>query len=346
MDLASRQPGVTVAGLIVQARPRALVVLSLLALTGCGAMGRSSHTAGSGSRSAASVPAGKSMVGDRRIGSAGCDHPAGRAATVLRSVAVPPAGAEGRHERTYLVHMPPTRHGNQPIPAVLYFHGHGGSASQADANSGWSALADQHGFLAVYPQGLPFGSGGSPAWASAGPVDFGINEQVYTERLLNDLQSHWCVDPRRIYATGMSSGGGMTNYLGCYLARRIAALAPVAGNFYPPYVSCPDAHRPIPVLEIHGADDPVVPYRGGGAGDWVLPSIPAFLAAWARRDRCRGRAMQTRLTPTVTREAWDHCADRADVIHYRIAAAGHTWPPHIAGTPTDQLIWSFFAAHP
>ncbi len=217
-----------------------------------------------------------------------------------------------------------------------------------EAATGISGLAEQQRFLAVYPQGLLFPDDGVPFWASAGPVDAGIDDIAFVSSVLDNLQRTLCVDPQRIYATGFSNGGGMTGYLACRLAGRIAAFAPAAGNFYALPGGCHPS-RPIPVLEIHGTADPVVPYGGIPRRDnrqWPLPSIPEWLQGWADRDGCTTGPSVFLHASDVTAEQWVDCRGSATVIHYRLEGAGHVWPATMAGRSTIGILWDFFQAHP
>lgn len=85
------------------------------------------------------------------------------------------------------------------------------------------------------------------------------------------------VAPGAIFATGMSSGGGMTSYLACALSGQVAAVAPIAANNYVlTKLGCHSGHR-VALLEVHGTADSVVPYQGVSATidpPWPLPLIP------------------------------------------------------------------------
>jgi polyhydroxybutyrate depolymerase len=265
-----------------------------------------------------------------------------------RTIAADPAVSNGATTRTYLVHVPASYRPSTPLAVILAFHGYGGTAAGMERGSGLSLLAQQRGFLAVYPQGLPFGATSAPFWASAGPIDFGIDEIAFVTNLLNDLQATFCVDAHRIYATGFSNGGGMTGYLACRLAGRIAAFAPASGNFYDIPGHCHPS-RPAPILDFHGTADTVVPYVGLPASespDWPLPSISEWLAGWAARDGCTGGPDVFLQISGVTGEQWAGCRGQSVVIHYRLNGVGHTLPPTINGTSTPLLIWDFFQSHP
>ena len=94
---------------------------------------------------------------------------AGRSVSIW--LRVNPATDEQHNLREYRLHIPDGYTPTTSTPLVLYFHGAGGTAAQADRDSGWSSLADRDHFLVAYPQGLPFVAGAPPAWASAGPID-------------------------------------------------------------------------------------------------------------------------------------------------------------------------------
>ncbi len=132
--------------------------------------------------------------------------------------------------RTYLLHVPSGYRANSSEAVVLSFHGHGSNAIQQERRSGMSLLADQQGFIAVYPQGV-VGPDGRTGWATGAPERPQVNDVLFVSDLLNHLQGILCLDPLRIYATGFSNGGGMTNVLACTLAGRLAAFAPVSGSY-------------------------------------------------------------------------------------------------------------------
>ena len=77
----------------------------------------------------------------------------------------------------------------------------------------------------------------------------------YVAKLLDDLATVVNVDPRRVYATGMSNGAMMCYRLAAELSDRIAAIAPVAGTMA---IEICQPHRPVPVLHFHGTSDGLV----------------------------------------------------------------------------------------
>jgi polyhydroxybutyrate depolymerase len=169
--------------------------------------------------------------------------------------------------------------------------------------------------------------------------------------LIVSLESQYNIDPKRVFATGISNGGGMTDRLGCYLADVIAAIAPDSGA----YNYWQDCHpsRPVPVLAFHGLDDQIVPYEGG-TSRLMLPPIPDWAAAWAARDSCGPAPLDTTPAEGVSVRSWSGCRGNAVVILYTLANHGHSWPGStvMPAAITSQAVnatdvmWEFFRSHP
>lgn len=325
---------------------KASFLLALL-LTGCSASS-STPTSQDQTRATGALPAGGTV--DRPIVTQGCGQasqvPPGKSAN--ETLAVNPAESEGMDRRVYRLHVPVTYQANTPTPLVLVFHGYGGTGTGMESGTGLSTFADQHGFLVVYAQGLPDGAGGTPFWASVGPMDYGVDDVHYVSLLLDDLQKNFCVDARRIFVTGFSNGGGMSGFLACRLASRLAAVAPVSGNFYAIPGGCHPS-RPLPLLDIHGSADQVLPYEGIPASSdapWPLPPVQQWLQEWAARDGCNTSPTIFAHTPQITGEQWTACQGDAIVEHYRVEGGGHGWPSALGNRPTLDVMWSFFEAHP
>lgn len=246
-----------------------------------------------------------------------------------------------RHFRLYI---PSSYTGNAPIPLVLNFHGLKSNSAEQEALSGMSIKAEQEGFIVVYPDAR------NDQWAVGTNSESAIDKQFVLD-LLEWMTSHYVIDQKRIFATGISNGGGMTNRLGCDMSNIIAAIAPDSGayNFWQ------DCHptRPIPVLAFHGLEDELIAYEGG-TSNVMLPPIEKWAFAWAARNECSNSPEITTPVDTVTLRTWSNCLDNADVLLYTIANHGHSWPgsPIMPKSITSQAInatdvmWDFFINHP
>lgn len=323
------------------------LLLCCLLLAGCNLFAGSSPPQHTSAASSASTPVYSSPV-NHPVVTQGC----GRVALVSpgtsadQTFAVNPAEALGQNMRSYRVHVPVGYQGTVPTALVLYFHGHGGTAAGGDSGSGFSSLADQQHFIMAYGQGLPEGEGGPPFWADTGPIDYGVDDLHYVSLMLDDLQSKFCIDAHRIFATGFSNGGGMSNYLACNLAGRIAAFVPVSGDNY--VLRCHPT-RPVPIMDIDGSADQLVPYQGIPASlnpPWPEPSIPQQLQDWAKRDGCQQGPTVFLRTAQVMGENWTNCQGSAEVAHYLIIGGGHSWPDKLGVRSSLEVVWDFFQAHP
>lgn len=282
----------------------------------------------------------------------------------LRAPAQPTAGDTegeidvGGRARRYLLHIPPGYDAaDAPVPLVVSLHGLISSARQQAAISGLSDKADTAGFIVVYPQGL-----GVPTRWDTRPdtADEPNRDVAFIRALVAQLQADLNIDPARVYVTGLSNGGGMTNRLGCDAADVFAAIAPVAGA-YTFWEDCEPA-RPVPVIAFHGTDDPIVPYEGAAAREFIpglsLPPVPEWAAGWAVRNDCGPAStvtVESFETGDVVIEAWGGCAAGAEVTLYTVGGVGHVWPGGpdlpLVGNGTgpvnaSDVIWAFFEAHP
>ena len=200
----------------------------------------------------------------------------------------------------------------------------------------------------------------SKSWEMTGSeVSSTMPDVIFVSELIDKLEASYNVDHARIYANGMSNGGGMAFVLSCTLSYRIAAVGMVSPGLYPEWNWCTD-HRPVPVIAFHGTADPIAPYNGGRTkfGDDTFPSVPNFMANWARRNQCVQNLRESSVAADVTRLQYTQCADDAAVVLYKIQGEGHQWPggkPIVAKWMVGQYsrsidatkqMWAFFNAHP
>ncbi|MFL5638949.1 MAG: alpha/beta hydrolase family esterase [Gemmatimonadaceae bacterium] len=258
-------------------------------------------------------------------------------------------------KREYLLYVPTSYDRSKPTPLVISMHGAGlWGASQRDI-SRWNELADNKGFIVVYPSGL--GGKGVRVWRAELGDDL-MKDVRFISELIDTLSASYNIDSRRIYANGISNGGGMSFALSCTLSDRIAAVGMVAAAQTLPWTWCTD-QRPVPMIAFHGTSDPDIPYEGGAS--WIsprpFPSTPRWAANWARRNHCAPNPVESTVAPDVTRRAYDECAHDARVVLYTVRGGGHTWPGGMqlpewfVGRTTrsidaTSLMWAFFTEHP
>lgn len=236
-----------------------------------------------------------------------------------------------------VVHIPPNPVAGAPL--ILGLPGSGQTASDFARYTGYSHLADRAGFFVAYPT-----ASGRPSWNISdqrGRPD----DVAYLRKVIGAALAKTCAR-RGVGATGVSNGGGMAARLACDAADLVVAAAPVAGG----YGSLPDCRpsRPVPVLEIHGTDDRVVPYRGKGPARFG--AVSRFLAQWRHLDRCPARARRRYPRRGVTELRWSPCAASTAVVHDRITDAEHGWPGENATVSRSQFsstarTWSFLSGY-
>jgi polyhydroxybutyrate depolymerase len=251
--------------------------------------------------------------------------------------------------RDYRLYVPPSYVPGNKTPLVINMHGYTSNAFQQELYSEFNALASDFSFIVVYPNGV------GNAWNS-GFFAGGVNDVGFLSALIDSLAQDYSLDAARIYATGMSNGGFMSYHLACELSERIAAIASVTGTMSTyTYATCQPG-RAVPVLEMHGTADDVVPF-GGTIGMTPIPEVMDF---WVANNQCSSQPDSAALPDlaqegsTVTRFRWTGGTDSSEVELYRIAGGGHSWPGAfpLPGISTNQdidgsrLIWEFFARHP
>lgn len=275
------------------------------------------------------------------------------AATPQRGCGTPPQepGTSALHtiesgglQRTYQLHLPEDYQRKRDWPLIVAYHGRGNTGEGTET---FSKLSDLPAIVA-YPNGvIGLGDGDRQAWQGAPYSAPGVDDVAFTNDLLDELDRTLCVDDRRVYATGKSNGAGFVGILGCVLADRIAAIAPIAGAFYPNGIDCRPS-RPVPVIDFHGTADATIPYAGDA--DRGLPAIHDWVTAWAERDRCRAEKPAVTIGTDITVERWTGCRRGAEVVHVAVTGGGHTWPgadSYSGGGYTTQtieaheMLWQF-----
>jgi polyhydroxybutyrate depolymerase len=303
----------------------------------------------------------------------------------IQSVAVLSSGLT----RSVRVFVPAAAKRGAALPLIIDLHGSGGNGEGQARVSRLSDLAGREGFVVANPSGgvaLPnapnehyWNIPGVPLTSGAATPADAPDDVRFIADILDQIARQTCIDPRRIYVTGMSGGGRMTSLLACRLSTRIAAVAPVSGlraglpserNPAQPDPATCQPQRAVPIVTFHGTGDSVNPFEGSGTLRWGY-GIPTALHRWAEIDHCQGQPRERRVSAHVTLVRYSPCADGAEVWLYRTDApgsegGGHAWPGSVSsaapaavlaseqlrnnvpGTEINasELMWQFFKAHP
>lgn len=262
-------------------------------------------------------------------------------------------------ERSYLVYLPPSYDGRNPLPLVLIFHGGFQNAEKTVGLTGFNALAEREGFIAVYPNGSGRRLlGARYTWNAGLCCGFAqkknIDDVGFIKAMLERLKTEYRVDPKRVYATGISNGAMMVYRLACEMPDQLAAIAPVSGTLETG--ACAPGTG-VAVMHIHGTADQNVPITGGKgsksrAGVEFRP-VYETLSIMRGLDGCEIEATPRTVSPGV--QEFDYACRVKPVVFVKILGGGHTWPgsQHALdhGDPASQFqasrrIWEFFSANP
>jgi polyhydroxybutyrate depolymerase len=274
----------------------------------------------------------------------------------------------GGLKRNYLVHVPVALPKDKAVPVVLVFHGGSGDGAGTERITRFSALADREGFLVVYPNGIGKNWNDGRIFAGSEPHRRNIDDVAFIARVIDAVAWEHPIDPKRIYATGISNGGIFSHYLAAHLSSRIAAIAPVVGGIADPFYQRFRPEKPVSVFIIQGRNDPLVPYQAGGISEGKrgkVISTDEAIRKWVLHDGCSPEPVTGRLPDkdpkdgcTVTWSTWSKGRDGTEVMLYNIAGGGHTWPGGPQYLPerligkvcrdfdATEVIWDFFKRHP
>jgi len=309
-------------------RPSILAALAAtlaLGLSGCGSSSSSTASSSSSASSAAAAPTSAAAAATTSAAAAtsGAAQAGGACSAGAKAA---PSRVPGAPLDTVL--RVPARARGHRAPLILALHFASGTGSQMEQATQYTPEARRAGFVVAYPT-----ASRNNFWA----IDNDLDKLAKT---LDAVERTACIDPSRVYVSGISNGGFMASVLMCRMAGRIAAAALFAPGIGGTGTCAPS--RPVSLLEVHGTSDPIVPY-GGPNGE-----VPRFVAGWARRDGCAARATATRRSAAVTIFGWPGCRGGAQVEHLRLTGGKHIeLLPQLraAGVDPARTAWAFLRAH-
>lgn len=244
--------------------------------------------------------------------------------------------------RSYRIYVPKKSSSTGKYALLFNFHGFGSNAREQEKVSNMQALADKNHTVIVYPQGLTLPND-KPYWRTQAKQDRQA-ELRFVHAMLDELQQTHPINPKRIYATGISNGGGMANMVAAEMSDVFAAIAPVAGAYYDHTDYQPA--EPVAVMAFHGTADRTVPIHGRAK----LPNIEAWAQSWSVINGCASTPRVVQNNDQLTWKRWRRCQAAVNVV--AIKGEGHSWPGSIYSrrTQTDvnasEMMFDFFQRHP
>lgn len=172
------------------------------------------------------------------------------------------------------IYVPETAAPRAPLVVVL--HGCTQDAARYDESSGWSRLADQHGFVILYPEqqrsnnpNLCFN------WFSADDAARDKGEALSIREMVGAVTSRHETDPHRVFVTGLSAGGAMAAVMLATYPDVFAGGAVIAGLPFGVAGSVPEA---FDRMRGHGGPPPatlsdLVRAASSHSGEWPILSV-------------------------------------------------------------------------
>ncbi|HEX2737980.1 MAG TPA: PHB depolymerase family esterase [Acidimicrobiia bacterium] len=278
--------------------------------------------------------------------------------------------AHGGRTRNFRLHVP-TDLGERPVPLVIQLHGGGGAGRGIDRLTRFHDLADHERFVVVAPSGVARNWNDGRIAPRMRAAMKGVDDVGFIATLIDSIAARAPIDRRRVYGVGMSNGAMMAGRLACQLSERIAAIAQIAGTAAADAAQWCHPGRPVPVMQIHGTADPLVPYEGGPLGGGrhgrrrlqgrlegrgVVMGVDDWASLWVANNNADGPAVSN-VGDDVSVRTWRGTDRQSDLEFWRIEHGGHTWPggsqylPERVIGPTSKTfdatptIWRFLSAH-
>jgi poly(3-hydroxybutyrate) depolymerase len=193
------------------------------------------------------------------------------------------ADGSDKYKREWFVYVPRSLDITKPAPLVFTFHGAGGSGDEMADRSGWSAVAEEKGFILVCPTGSHITDvrkvsdmTTSELFRAMWNTDNAAtatrpNDLLFVRYLYNWMKQNYRIDESRVYASGQSSGGMMTWACAMYLSDIFAAAAPVSANGTLAAIPADAGNTPVPIIAFIGELDGS--FRGGFGSDAAKETV-------------------------------------------------------------------------
>ncbi|WP_288392875.1 alpha/beta fold hydrolase [uncultured Herbaspirillum sp.] len=253
----------------------------------------------------------------------------------------------------------------EPRPLIIALHASGSSGSLMARATGLTEIAEAAGYMIVYPNGTglaidarTWNSGGCCGYAQMHKVD----DVAFLRALIDKLVKDGLADPQRVYLVGVSNGGMMAYRMAAEAPELFKAVAVVSAVLDVP----PETVKaPMPLLHIHGSDDPFIPFLGGIGKQEVsqLPrlSVARSIEAFIKADGAAPRPSVTDIPDTandgttIRQYTYASKTDPQAVVLYEVKGGGHAWPGGVApiinggkssqNLDTSRTVINFFNAH-
>ena len=232
------------------------------------------------------------------------------------------------NERSFRINLPSNT--DEPIPLMFILHGLG------ESSASWYGVASyikNQGFATVRPESGTFlsntGSSYVKLWNAILDSNRYDDVQFISDIIDYMLINYDFIDHDKIYVLGSSNGGYMAYRLACDLGYRIAAFTSIAGNMFldDDGFDCLDQNRDIPILHVHGTEDPINSYYPGGNGVDILDdqylTIIESIDFWSNYHNYDIMQIDTILTNVSVRKVYSNNSSLSTFEHIQVIGGGH-----------------------
>jgi poly(hydroxyalkanoate) depolymerase family esterase len=230
-----------------------------------------------------------------------------------------------------------------PVPLVVVLHGCTQDAAVYDHGSGWSTLADRHGFALLFPEQQ---RANNPMlcfnWFSAEDTRRGGGEAASIRAMIDAMNSVHPIDPARVFVTGLSAGGAMAAVMLATYPETFAAGAILAGVAYGCAGSVGEAFECMAGRGTSGLADlalavrraskhhgpwPRVQIWQGSADRTVVPgNAESLVGQWTQLHGRQGPPDRSDAVEGYPRRTWLDARGEPLVEHYAITGMDHGVP--------------------
>ena len=251
-------------------------------------------------------------------------------------------------ERKYLLYLPANFDESAPVPLVVALHGLTNNGNILFESSQFSIIADTANFVLAFPTALT-NSLGQTAWNNGLIVGSGADDTGFLREMIGTISSEYNIDSDRVYMTGFSMGGFMSNRMACEFSEEIAAIASHSGTIADAIHTDCVPTRPFPMMHIHGTSDLIVGYDGNWLGGFE--SVDTLMRYWRDFVNCSNAYTVVELDDiandniTVEKRIYNNCVNNIELWLYTAANHGHAWLQPENDIFASKEIWDFFSRY-
>lgn len=237
--------------------------------------------------------------------------------------------------------------GKTGVPLVVALHGCTQTAAGYDTGTGWSDLAEAHGFAVLLPEQQ---RANNPSlcfnWFEPGDARRRTGEPLSIAQMIDTLAERHGIDRERVYITGLSAGGAMTSNMLASYPDKFAGGAILAGLPHGAAANMQEAFQQMrgyaPTSRSNGRS---IRDGAGHSGKWPVISIwhgtadsvvdisnaDGIVRQWQEVHGVSSKPAEVGLVDGHPRRAWHDGAGKLVIEEYRVRGMGHGVPLDIEG---------------